>query len=165
VEVEVSKALQATGGILLIIAGILAMATIPVLFVVGAEWLSTRLLPWFSLASALALAFVLLVALPLSVFKACRRFASVAALISSYMFGATLWMWGLLLTLKLWGWWAVILGLFMAGVGVVPIAMLATLFKGMYSVFGQLILLTVLTFGVRSYALWIVSDAEAAEAN
>jgi hypothetical protein len=48
-----------------------------------------------------------------------------------------------------------VIGLFMMGVGIVPIAMSATLFKGMWNILGQLVILTVLTFGTRAYALWI----------
>jgi hypothetical protein len=121
---------------------------------VGAELLSESLLPWFNLASILALGFVLFVVLPLSVFRRCRGFAAIASLVS-YVFGTTLWMVALLLTLALWGAWAVVIGLFMIGVGVVPIAMLATLFNGMWSILGQQLVLTVLTFCTRFYARWI----------
>lgn len=158
-----SNKLQEAGTWLLGIVAILAILAIPALFLVGAEWLSERLLPWFILVSTLALALVLLVVLPLSVFRCCRGFAAIASLVASYVFGATLWMWALLLTLGLWGTWAVVIGLFMMGVGVVPIAMLATLFKGMWSILGQLVVLTVLTFGTRFYALWIGDRADAPE--
>lgn len=156
-----SGRLKEAGNLLLGLVFVLAMIALPIAFLWGAEWLSARLLPWFILASLLAFGFFLLIVLPLSIFKACRGFASIAALIVSYIFGATAWMWGLLLTLDLWGWWAVIVGLFMGGVGVVPIAMLATLLKGMWSVLGQLVFVTVLIFGVRAYAFWIAPDADA----
>ena len=136
---------------------------LPALFIVGAEWLSSRLLPWFFLASALVLAFLILIVLPLSFFRRLRPFAATATMIGSFVFGVTLWMWGLLLTMGLWGTWAVVIGLVMLGVGVVPIAMLATLLKGMWGVLGQLLLLTLLTFGSRLFAAWIASKAEEAE--
>lgn len=150
-----SNKLKDAGTWLLGIVALLAILAIPALFLAGAEWLSERLLPWFILASTLALVFVVFVALPLSVFRRCRGFTAIASLVASYVFGATLWMWALLLTLALWGTWAVVIGLFMMGVGVVPIAMLATLFKGMWSILGQLVVLIVLTFGCRSFAFWI----------
>ena len=156
-----SDKLKGAGTWLLGIVGLLAILAIPALFLVGAEWLSERLLPWFILASTLALAFVLFVVLPLSVFRRCRGFAAIASLVASYVFGTALWMWALLLTLALWGTWAVVIGLFMMGVGVVPIAMVATLFKGMSSILAQLVVLTVLTFGTRFYAVWIADKADA----
>jgi len=162
-EGEMSNKLKDAGTWLLGIVALLAILAIPALFLVGAEWLSERLLAWFIFASTLALAFVVFVALPLSVFRRCRRFSAIATLVDSYVFGGTLWMWALLLTLALWGTWAVVIGLFMMGVGVVPIAMLATLFKGMWSILGQLVVLIFLTFGSRSYAHWIGNRADAPE--
>src|SRR5438046_9731864 len=57
-------------------------------------------------------------------------------MIVSYVFGATLWVWSLLLTYTLWGGFWLFIGLFMAGVGVVPLAMIATFFKGMWAELG-----------------------------
>jgi hypothetical protein len=156
----VSNKLKEAGTWLLGIVALLAVLAIPALFLVGAELLSELLLPWFNLASILALTFVLFVVLPLSVFRRCRGFVAIASLVASFIFGAALWMKALLLTLALWGTWAVWIGLFMMGVGVVPIAMLATLFEGWWSILGHLVVLTVLTFGSRFYAFWIGDRAD-----
>ena len=151
--------LKGAGNLLLGILIFVAILAIPALFIVGAEWLSERLLPWFVLASFLALGFLLLVLLPLAAFRRSRAFASIAMLVVSYVFGATVWMEGLLLTMALWGTFAVIIGLFFMGVGVVPIAMLATLFKGMWARLAELVVLTVLTFGTRFLAVWVGEKA------
>ena len=98
-------------------------------------------------------ALVVFVILPLAIPKVTRGFSTVALLIASYIFGATLWMEGLLLTLLIWGAGAVFIGLFLAGVGVVPIAMLATLLKGMWGSLVELLLLTIVTFGSRAGAI------------
>ena len=148
--------LRGVGGFSLILAG-------AAFGFLGFELMSEILLPWFNLASILAFTFVLFVVLPLSVFRRCRRFAAVASLVSTFVFGATLWMGALLATFTLWGKWAVWIGLFMMGVGVVPIAILATLFKGMWSNLGLLVVLTVLTFGTGFYASWIGEKADASE--
>jgi len=76
------------------------------------------------------------------------------------VFGATLWMEGLLLTLAIWGVGAVFIGLFLAGVGVVPIAMLATLIKGMWGPLIELVLLTIMTFGSRIGAMSLAESLE-----
>lgn len=151
--------LKEAGNLLLGILIFLALLAIPAVFIVGAEWLSERLLPWFVLASFLALGFLLLVLLPLAAFRRSRTFASIAMLIVSYVFGATVWMEGLLLTMALWGTFAVVVGLFFMGVGVVPIAMLATLFKGLWGRLAELVVLTVLTFGTRFLALRVGEKA------
>jgi hypothetical protein len=67
---------------------------------------------------------------------------------------------GLLLTLAIWGVGAVFIGLFLAGVGVVPIAMLATLLKGMWGPLIELVLLTIMTFGSRIGAMSLAESLE-----
>jgi len=76
------------------------------------------------------------------------------------VFGLFLWVLGLIPTYHLWGGLAVFLGLFLFGVGVVPVAMLATLFKGMWLQFGELVFLTALVFGVRAYSMYVAQKAD-----
>ena len=90
----------------------------------------------------------------------CGFFYIFVFFIYSYIFGAPLWMEGLLFTLLIWGVGAVFIGLFIAGVGVVPIAMLATLFKGMWGPFIELVLLTIMTFATRIGALSLAGSLE-----
>lgn len=141
-------------GVFLIMGAFLVVGfTIAGFFIFGAAWASTKLLPWFSVLTWFAFGIVVFILLPLAIPKATRGFSSAALFAASYVFGATLWMEGLLLTLATWGMGAVFIGLFMAGVGVVPIAMLATLFKGMWNPLIDLVLLTILTFGSRIGAI------------
>ena len=123
------------------------------IFIYGAALASTKLLPWFFVLTWVAFAIVVFVLLPLAIPKATRGFSSVALFVAPYVFGATLWMDGLLLTLAIWGVCAVFIGSFLAGIGVVPIAMLATLLKGMWGPVIELILLTIMTFGCRIGAM------------
>ena len=133
----------------------LAVGAILELFLANSNWLNQRLLPWFFRASTLALVLVIVVALPLSAFKRCRGISAIAAHVASYVFFANALMWAVLLTLGIWGKWAVTIGLYMMVVGVVPIAMLATLYTGIWSIVAQLVVLTGLTIGSRAYARWI----------
>jgi hypothetical protein len=157
----VADRLQDAGSLPFGLFVLIAVLTIPALFIVGAEWLSQRVLPWFVLASVLVLAFLIIVLLPLAAFQRFRPFASEAIVIVSYVFGVTVWMEGLLLTMALWGTFAVVLGLVIAGVGLVPIAMLATLFNGMWAGLAELVVLTLLTLGSRLFAVWVASKADA----
>src|SRR2546428_1946588 len=99
------------------IAILLALALIPVLLLQGGVWLSALLFPWLAAINALTLLVTLFVLLPNAVFSSTPRFAGSGMMIVSYVFGATLWVWSLLLTYTLWrGFWLFI-GLFMAGGG------------------------------------------------
>ena len=69
------------------------------IFIFGAAWASTTLLPWFSLLAWIAFGLVVFILLPLASPRATRGFSSVTLLIASCVFSATLWMEGPLLTL------------------------------------------------------------------
>lgn len=155
---KLKNGLAGLGGVFLVVVLIFASFAAVGAFIRGTAWASTKLLPWFSGLSVLSLAVVVLVLLPLAVPRVTRGFASAALFVASYVFGATLWMEGLLLTLALWGYGAVFIGLFMAGVGVVPIAMVATLLKGMWSPLVELVGLTILMVASRLGAIALVAS-------
>lgn len=70
--------------------------------------------------------------------------------ISSYVYGLSAWIYGLAVTLTLWGWLAVIIGVLLGGLGVVPIGILAAIFCGEWGIFWTLLLTVVLTYGSRT---------------
>lgn len=148
------------GWSLLGIAFFIGLILLAVLFIKGGLWLSATLYPWLVLISVITFAISLLVLLPLAIFKKTRGVSASGLLIASYIFGATTWVWSFLLAYVFWGFMGLFIGLFIGGVGVVPIAMLASLFHGEWAVFGQLILLVVVTFGVRFLSLYIAEKAE-----
>ena len=154
------EVLAGLGSLLIMGAMLLIAVAIGAVFIFGSAWASSKLLPWFSIFTWIAFGLVVFIVLPLAIPRPTRGFASIALFISSYVFGATLWMEGLLLTLFLWGVGAVFIGLFIAGVGVVPIAMLATLLKGMWGPLIELVLLTIMTFGSRVGALSLAGSLE-----
>ena len=131
----------------------LAMLSIPAIFILGGAWVGEKVLPWLMLFSIIVIGFCLVILLPLTIFRATRGWAGVGFYFASYVFGLTGWFMGLLLTLALWGVWAVIIGLFLFGIGVVPIAILATLFNGMWLELGLLFLAIILTFGCRFFGI------------
>jgi len=128
----------------------------------GTALVSTRLLPWFSMASVWAFYALILLLLPLSAIRATRHFAAMAILCVSYLFGATVWMEGFVTTLTFWGVLGAIIGLCFIGIGVVPFGMLAALFHKDWSAFFLLSLLLVLTFGTRMFAHALARSCEEA---
>lgn len=152
--------LAGLGGLLIMGAMLLVGAAIGAVFIFGSAWASSKLLPWFSILTWIAFGLVVFVFLPLAIPRTTRGFSSIALFVASYVFGATLWMEGLLLTLFIWGIGAVFIGLFIAGVGVVPIAMIATLLKGMWVPLIELVLLIVMTFASRIGAMSLAESLE-----
>ena len=152
--------LKGAAGIVFGLAIFLALLAIPFIFIKGAMWASENVLPPLINVGWLALAIVLFVLLPLSIFKRLRVFTGGAILISSYLFGLICWLMAFVVAYMLWGLWAIVVGLLFLGGGVVPIAMLASLFKGEWSSIAVLFALVVLTFGTRLLGAYIAQSAE-----
>ena len=144
----------------LMLSLLLIGSLIGVFFIEGGAWLGEKIHPWLVEATSITLVVVIVILLPLVLFRRTRGFSGGGLMIASAVFGFTLWVWGLLLTYRLWGVIAVFIGIAFMGIGVVPMAMLATLFKGMWSTFGELVLLAMLTFGTGFGGMWAAAKAE-----
>lgn len=92
-----------------------------------------KLSPYISAVILLVFAAQILLAM-LSCHPRMRLVCGSWILSTSVVFGVFLWLRGLLVAYALWGIMAVVIGIFMAGVGVVPVAMLACLFKGEWGI-------------------------------
>ena len=101
----------------------------------------------------------LIILIPLSFFRKARRFSGTVIMYSSYLFGLQLWLSGLMVTLQIWGVWAAIIGLLLLGVGVIPIALIATLFNGLWNEFIQLLLSVIIVFGSRILGAYLLKKA------
>lgn len=162
VQTALLNKLKDAGWVVLGIMMLLAIVAVVGVFLGAAEALSEYVLPWCIRIAFWGFLALTVVLLPASLVRRWRSFTSPAMLVLSYLFGATVWMDGLVLTMTIWGDGAVIFGLFLLGVGVVPIAMLATLFQGMWGRLAELVVLTLLIFVSRFLAFWIggMRDAE-----
>jgi hypothetical protein len=152
--------LKTVGYCLIGLAIIVGLAMLVVLMIRGGFWVSTKIYPWLVKISGITMLISILILLPAAIFKRSRGFAAVGLLIASYIMGITLWIWAFILTYMLWGVIALIIGLCFMGVGVVPIAMLATAFNKEWSILGQLILLLVITFGGRAISYFLAQSYE-----
>jgi hypothetical protein len=159
--VSIKDTLQGLGVVMLGLVGFAATAAIFAAFIFGAEWLSVRLLPLMVPAMFWTLVVCVVILLPAAIIRPSRAFASVGLLIASFVFGSFLWVWSFIVTLAIWGVWGVVIGLMVAGVGVVPISFFAMLFHSeWHHRIWDLVILVVLTFGTRALAFWVASKAE-----
>lgn len=136
-------------GCLLVALVLFGIVMIALMFLQGGVWLGEKALPYFVGLARITMGATVLILLPMAAFHQTQRQAATGLMYAASIFGITLWVWGLLLTYNLWGGGAVLLGLVLLGVGVVPMAMLATGLAEMWSTLGQLVLLAVLTYGTR----------------
>jgi len=156
------ESLKSIGHFAMAMAIMVCIVVLMLLFIRGGVWLSEKLLPILMVVSTYAFLACLFIFVPLAVFHPTRGFAGNALFVASYIFGLSLWMAGLLLSYQIWGITAVFIGLFLAGVGVVPVALLATLFHGFWADFFGLILMLVATFGSRFMAIYVLTKHDEA---
>lgn len=100
--------------------------------------------------SWLAVVVVIVVLLPLAIFKKTRGASGIGIFFASYLFGATTWFLGATITFVTWGWIGLLIGLVIAGVGVVPIGILAAFISLKEPTLGfSIIAMAAITFGSR----------------
>jgi len=124
----------------------------PILLLVGILRLMEFIYPVLVWLVSISLFFSIFILLPLSIFKKLRHFSGIGISIAFKIFSTTLVIWSILLVANLWGFWGIVLGLFLYVAGFVPVALLATLFAGEYSAAIDLIILSIITFGA-----WFIS--------
>ena len=158
-EKSIREKIKGASGIAFGFVIFLAILSIPALFILGSAWAAKHLLEPLIIVGWGAVAIDVVILLPLSLFRGLRGFTGTAIVISSYIFGLVTWLLGFILTYALWGVWAVVIGILFFGGTVVPFALLATLFKGMWDPFFTVLVLLVLTFGSRIAGIYIAESA------
>jgi hypothetical protein len=147
----------------LIFGGLLGMAALfglGTIFIVGATAASVWVMEWVPLVFWSTLAVVFVVLGPLSLIPPARFIAYTGFVIASFVFGAMMWCCALAFTYEVWGTMGVIIGLVIAGVGIVPVAMLAALLHGEWEVLIGFVILIVLTIGLRLLGLWLAQKVD-----
>lgn len=131
---------------------------VSVLLIWGGVWIVERVLPWFPLIFWGLVIINLGVILPLGIFKRTRSISGLGLAYSSYFFGAILWLWSLVVVYITWGIIPVIIGLFIAGIGIVPIAAFVFIVNGEWSELFWITILFIITFGSRMLGIYFVDD-------
>src|SRR6516225_1687774 len=147
-------------GVVALLCGLFLLA-LPVILIFGLIRMSVIVWHWLGPAFFLTLGISVFILGPLAVIRRTRGFSAAGLMIASYVFGVCLWITSLLLTWALWGGIAVFIGLIVLGIGIVPVALLATLFRAQWWNLLDLVMLIVATFGTRMLAVWLAGKADA----
>ncbi|HEU0046540.1 MAG TPA: hypothetical protein VFQ43_02895 [Nitrososphaera sp.] len=100
------------------------------------------------------------ICLILSVFRRARSLAAFGLLIISCLLGLSLWLWSLVLADELAGAFWTIMGLCLAGVGIVPVAFFAALLRTQWAQAIQIAVVAVAFYAIASMSYFIASGAE-----
>jgi|SRR6266853_3166593 len=142
---------------------VLAVLLLIAVLLRGMVWASEKVLPWLLNAGSIAFDICVLILGPLCIFRKTRPWAGLGYFLSSFLFGAILFAFSCIVCVHLWGYGALFFGLFLGGVGVVPVALLAALFHRAWSLFWDLIFGVVLTFGTRYLGVRLTEQREPEE--
>ncbi len=151
--------LKAIGGTLLGLVIFTGLIIFTVLFFKYGAQIAFAIAPFVNWLTGILFAINLLLVF-IAIIPRARVAVGVALFISSYVYGLSVWIYGLAVTLALWGWVAVIIGIFLGGVGVVPIGIVAALFNGQWVPFWALIIMSILTIGTRIVGMLLIESVE-----
>lgn len=146
-------------GFFSILAFILIISTPIFAFIIAAKY-GFNIETFLTALSGFAIVISITILLPLAIFKRTRLFAGVVLYLFSYIFGATTWVLGFIVTLSFWGFWGVFIGLLLAGIGVVPLGMIASAINGQWGVFWILSANLVFVIATRAIAISLIEHSE-----
>lgn len=144
-----------------ILAIIYALVITILWFVKGGIWFKEMILPLHGLIFFTLLILTFFVLIPLMVIKTTRPYSGLVLYQLTYLFGGILWFYSVHYCLYFIGIVWLIIGFLVAGVGVVPVAIVGSMIKGHWEFFVLAIIQLVATFGCRALAAYAVTTSEA----
>lgn len=155
-----ANAIKILGAVMLGITSLAAVALLPVVYILGATWVSAHVVGYLGLPVSAALILCVFIFLPLALFRKTRFVSVYGFLISSYLFGFATWVLGFLTTLQYWGAIGVFIGLFLGLVGIVPLGIVASAIHTDWSSVVVLMVGLVVTYGARMLGFGLAASLE-----
>lgn len=121
----------------------------------GTPWIAENIYPWAMLATAITIVVAVPISLLLAIFKRTRGAGGVGLFVSSYIVGISLWIWSLIVAYSLAGFFWTIAGLLIGGVGIVPIALIASLLKAEWAIAVQILVIAIVVFSFRWFGIFL----------
>ena len=144
------------GGCLTYLVFFLSGIIFIILLIRGVPWIAENIYPLVSLITVGLFLIITPISILLAFFKKTRGISGIGFILSSYAVGFGLWLWSLILTYALAGKVWLIIGLLFAGIGVVPIAIIASLTSGEWIISIQLLTNVVLVYGLRVLGNYLI---------
>jgi hypothetical protein len=153
------ETLGTIGGCLFYIAFLVVSSFLIIMSFKGAAWLATIILPvsgWITLIALALVPICLVAAIP----RVTRGWGGLGLVICSYAIGLCLWLWSLVIAYQMAGVFWLVVGLFMAGVGVVLVAFIAALLHGEWFVLFQILIGIVAVYILRFVGSLLIEKSE-----
>jgi hypothetical protein len=155
-----SEGISALTGLLMYPFGLLGFVAVLLAIFKGGKWLLDNVYP---IASAVLLSLTVLgivLGLVLLIPKKTRNYGAFSLIGSSFALFFTTWLWSLIMAKIFAGTIWLIVGLILGGIGVIPIALIATLIQGETSVALGIVAMITVGFVLRVAGFFFVSDLD-----
>jgi hypothetical protein len=124
------------------------------------DWLQFSLFPVLEPVVAICIAAWVFICLPASFFRKARPWVGVALLYGSLITGFACWILSVILTYRTLGIFWLIWGLVLGGVGVLPIALIGLVCRGLWSSIPDLLFAIATALLPRILGIWLVGESE-----
>lgn len=124
------------------------------------QWIIEGLYPFLLDAFSLVLIFCIILCLPLSFFRATRVFSAWGFMASTVYFSSLTWLLGFIVAYVYWGLWGIGIGTILMGIGVTPIAFIASLLNSNWEIIFELTKLLVLALFCRGMSMYLVEKLD-----
>ncbi len=141
-----------SSNLLLLLAIVILISFFIVLAIEGGFIVSKMFFPLLNNLSLVAFLASVIIFFPLSMISSKKNIAKTGFVVTSYILAATLWTLSFIVSYNTWGVVGILIGLFFFGVGVIPVALLATLMTLQWHLLLQLMLLFMAVYLTRSYS-------------
>lgn len=145
---------------LVYLGGVLGLIAIVFVFVKGGIWTFDNIYQTTSLIMAGLLLLIVPFSLILLIPKKTREFGGAGFYTASYILSFMLWFWSLIVAKILAGTVWLLIGLFFAGIGVIPIAIIATLIEGNWVFVVSSIVTIIIIWILRFIGLFFLDPKE-----
>ena len=122
-------------------------------------WVQESLFLWLRAAGAICIALWVVVLLPMFLLKKRREWVGVGLIYSSYLLGFTWWVFSFIVTYRTLGAAWLLIGVF-TGLGVIPLAVVGILVRGLWTAVPDLIFAVAITFLPKALGFWIMKREE-----
>jgi len=146
--------------VFIIIYAIVGVPALISLLINRTGWIYEYLRPSIVWAAGISLFVVVPISLLLSIFKKTRGIGSIALITVSYIWGLFLWVWSLIIAYNLADVFWLVVGFLLAGIGVVPIALIAALIAGEWATAGQIVIIGIAVIAVRLFSMFLAKRAK-----
>lgn len=154
------ETLKNIGSFILYILFLAALGILIFLFIKWGANAAVVVIPYVNWASGIVFTICLFILLPMAIFKKTRGAAGVGLFIGSYIFGLSTWLAGFLITYSLWGILGVVIGVFLAGIGVVATAIIALIIHAEWTLLGIMLINVLLVIGSRILGVYLAEKAD-----